>query len=232
MTTDESKTFYLYLQDWVSNLPKVNVGSVFGMPEKTALLCVDMTNGFCKEGSLASPRVASIIPPIVRLFKQAWQAGCRNMLLLQDAHEWNAVEFGAFPPHCTRATVEAQTIPEIRELPFYDYMLLIEKNSIDSSLGTDLDAWISDHPKVQTYVVVGDCTDLCTYQLAMHLKVSANAQQKTRWVVVPANCTETYDTPIAMAKEIGAFAHPGDYFHYTFLYHMALNGMEVIREIK
>ena len=231
MTTDESKTFYPYLHDWYSNLPKVEKGSVFGLPHKTALLCVDVTNGFCKEGALASPRVAKIIPPIVKLLKQAWEAGCHNIIFIQDTHEWNAVEFDAFPPHCTRASIEAQTVSEISDLPFYNEMLLIEKNSIDSSIDTELDDWMSDHPRVQTFVVVGDCTDLCTYQLAMHLKVSANAYQKTRWVVVPANCTETYDTSIDAAKETSAFAHPADFFHYTFLYHMAMNGIEVVKEI-
>ncbi len=232
MTSDESKTFYSYLQNWFSNLPVVEKGSVFGMPHKTALLCVDATNGFCKEGALASQRVGAIIPPILRLLNQAWDASCQNIIFLQDTHEWNAVEFDTFPPHCTRASIEAQTVSEIRELPFYNEMLLIEKNSIDSSIDTELDEWLSDHPRVQTFVVVGDCTDLCTYQLAMHLKVSANAYQKTRWVVVPANCTETYDTPIETAKEIGAFAHPADFFHYTFLYHMAMNGIEVVKEIQ
>jgi len=33
-------------------------------PEKTALMVVDITNGFCNEGALASPRVKAIVAPM------------------------------------------------------------------------------------------------------------------------------------------------------------------------
>jgi nicotinamidase-related amidase len=131
-----------------------------------------------------------------------------------------------------RGTEEAETVSEIKALPFFDQLTIMEKNSINSGLNTGLDAWIAAHPEVHTYLVVGDCTDLCTYQLAMHLRLSANALQKQRRVLVPENCADTYDTPIQTARQIGAFAHPADYFHNTFLYHMALNGVEVVKEIK
>ena len=230
--TGKEDDFSLYLKEWVAALPEMDGGSLFEFPEKTAIVCVDVVNGFCKSGPLASPRVAAIVPPIVKLFNQAWQAGCRNLFLIQDTHEPDAVEFGAFPPHCVRGTQEAETVSEIKALPFFDQITVMEKNSIDSGLNTGLDAWIAEHPEVQTYIVIGDCTDLCTYQLAMHLRLSANALQKQRRVLVPANCTDTYDTPIQIAREIGAFAHPADFFHNTFLYHMALNGIEVVNKFK
>ncbi|RJQ40389.1 MAG: isochorismatase family protein [Anaerolineaceae bacterium] len=228
----EDKNFSLFLEEWVSALPEMAGSVIFQDPNTTAIICVDVINGFCKFGVLASPRVATIIPPIVRLFQQAWQAGCRNLILTQDTHEPDAVEFGAFPPHCVRGTEEAETVSEIKALPFFDQLTIMEKNSINSGLNTGLDAWIAAHPEVHTYLVVGDCTDLCTYQLAMHLRLSANALQKQRRVLVPENCADTYDTPIQTARQIGAFAHPADYFHNTFLYHMALNGVEVVKEIK
>ncbi|NMC29717.1 MAG: isochorismatase family protein [Pelolinea sp.] len=230
--TMNENDFSHYLQDWVSALPEMDGTPVWKEAEHTALVCVDVINGFCKAGPLASPRVAAIIPPIVGLFQKAWQAGCRNLFLIQDTHEPDAVEFGAFPPHCVRGSEESQTVDEIKALPFFDQFILMEKNSIDSGMNTGLDAWIAEHPEVRTYIVLGDCTDLCTYQLAMHLRMHANAFQKQRRVIVPATCCDTYDTPIAVAKEIGAFAHPADYFHNVFLYHMALNGIEVVKEIR
>ena len=51
-------------------------------------------------------------------------------------------------------------------------------------------------------------------------------------VIVPENCVQTYDMSIELAKEVGAFAHPGDLMHVFFLYHMALNGVEVIKAIE
>jgi len=228
----KDQDFLDFLKKWVGNLKSIEIGKIFQHPESVALISVDVINGFCKFGPLSSPRVDTIIEPIVELFMRAWQAGCRNIVLTQDTHEPDAVEFGAFPPHCVRGTDEAETVPEIKGLPFFDQITLLEKNSIDPGLDTGLDAWIAQYPQVKTFIVVGDCTDLCTYQLAMHLRLSANARQKDWRVVVPENCVDTYDTSMQTAREIGAYAHPADFFHNTFLYHMALNGIEVVKEIK
>jgi len=228
----KDQDFLDFLKKWVEDLQPIRIEKIFQQPESVAVISVDVINGFCKFGPLSSPRVDSIVTPIVALFMRAWQAGCRNIVLTQDTHEPDAVEFGAFPPHCVRGTEEAETVPEIKGLPFYDQITVIEKNSIDSGLDTGLDAWIAAHPKVHTFIVVGDCTDLCTYQLAMHLRLTANARQKDWRVVVPENCVDTYDTSMQTATEIGGYAHPADFFHNIFLYHMALNGIEVVKEIK
>jgi hypothetical protein len=80
--------------------------------------------------------------------------------------------------------------------------------------------------------VVGNCTDLCVYQLAMHLRVRHNARNVPGVsVIVPANAVDTYDLPVETASAIGAMPHPGDFFHQVFLYHMALNGIQVVREL-
>ena len=80
--------------------------------------------------------------------------------------------------------------------------------------------------------MVGDCTDLCTYNLAMYLRMRANAYNITGVeVIVPANAVDTYDLPPELARAIGAFAHPGDFFHQVFLYHMALNGIQIVSEL-
>ena len=47
-------------------------------------------------------------------------------------------------------------------------------------------------------------------------------------VILPANAVDTFDMPIEVAEEVGAFPHPGDFFHRVFLYHMALNGIQVV----
>ena len=65
----------------------------------------------------------------------------------------------------------------------------------------------------------------------MHLRLDANARQLQRRVILPADCVDTYDTPLALAKEIGAFPHPADLLHAVFLYHMALNGVEVVKTL-
>ncbi len=226
-----SQAFLEYLAAWQSQLPVLSYQDAFPQPEKAAVLSVDIINGFCYEGPLSSPRVKAIIHPIVDLMKGAWERGVHQILLLQDTHDPQAVEFGQFPPHCVRGTHESESVPELKALPFYPQMRVIEKNSINAALYTDLGKWLADHPGIDTFAVVGDCTDLCTYQLAMYLRLDANARQLQRRVIVPANAVDTYDMPVATARQIGAMPHDGDLLHAVFLYHMALNGVEVVCQV-
>jgi len=227
----ESQPFLKFLAKWQANLPSINLNQAIPNPNQTAVICVDMINGFCHFGALSSPRVHSIIEPVVELFQRAQAAGVPHFLLTQDSHEPDAVEFGQFPPHCVRGTLEAETIPEIRSLPFFDQMVLFEKNSIQSGLNTGLNEWLAAHPQVETFILVGDCTDLCIYQLAMHLRLDANTRQLQRRVILPADCSQTYDLSVTVAKQIGAMPHDGDLLHSIFLYHLALNGVEVVASL-
>ncbi len=225
-------SFLAHLDDWIQNLPVKKLKDLVVEPETTAILSVDVIKGFCFIGPLASPRVAGIVDPIVDLMQQAWDSGVRHIILSQDTHEPDAEEFSAWPPHCIRGTEEAATVDEIRLLPFFDQMMILEKNSIASGLHHDLQQWVLDHTEVVNYIVVGDCSDLCTYQLAMFLRLDANERQVRRNVILPENCVQTYDMSVELAKEVGAYAHPGDLLHVFFLYHMALNGVEVIKAIE
>lgn len=222
------------LVDWEHNLPALawNDLVVEAQLGRVGLFSVDMINGFCHEGTLSSPRVAGIIPTVVAAFQAAHAIGVRNFVLAQDCHTPDAAEFAAFPPHCQAGTSEAEAIPELASLPFADLYTIVAKNSLNAFHGTTLPAWLDDHRDLSVAVVVGDCTDLCVHQLALHLKLSANAQDKPLRVIVPANAVQTYDTPIAVAREIGALPHNGDFLHLLFLYHMCLNGIEVVREMQ
>jgi nicotinamidase-related amidase len=110
-------------------------------------------------------------------------------------------------------------------------MTIFEKNSIDSSRNTGLGAWIEAHPEVDRFIIVGDCTDLCIYQMAMGLRLDANARQIRRRVIVPADCVDTYHLPVETARTIGAVPHDADLLHKIFLYSMMLNGIEVVASL-
>ena len=226
------QAFLDFLDTWMATLPTTSLAAWAQPPEATAILSVDLIKGFCSEGPLASPRVAALVEPATRLMRAAWQAGVPHILLLQDTHEPDAVEFRSYPPHCVRGTTQSQPVDEIASLPFFDRMVVIEKNSIQAGLNSGLNDWLEEHPDVDTFIVVGDCTDLCVYQLAMHLRLDANAYQLERRVIVPANCVDTYDLPVETAEQIGALPHPADFLHRVFLYHMALNGVTVLKSIE
>ncbi len=231
MMTNNQGQFMKYLTEWQNALSVHTFPDLLPNPKEAAVISVDLINGFCSVGPLASPRIQGIVPSVIRFFQNAWAYGIRNLVFTQDTHEPDAVEFGSFPPHCIRGTFESETIPELKNLPFFGEIEIIEKNSIHSGINTGLQRWIDTHPEVKTYVVVGDCTDLCVYQLAMHLRLDANASQKNRRIIVPEECVATYDMPLDIAQQTGAFAHDGDLLHTVFLYHMALNGIEIVKNI-
>jgi nicotinamidase-related amidase len=227
-----STPFLTWLAEWHAGLPKPELESVVADPGRAAILSVDVINGFCHIGPLASPRVKRIIDPIAQLMSAAHAAGVRHFVVTQDTHEADAVEFAAYPPHCVRGSDQSQAVPEFKALSFWDEVTIFPKNSISSAHGTDLDAWLDARPYLNTFIVVGDCTDLCTYQLAMHVRLRANAlQQRDVRVIVPEDCVDTFDTPLDVARQIGAMPHDAELLHRIFLYNMAQNGVEVVKRL-
>ncbi len=228
-----SGAFLAWLARWWDGLPALPLGEAMRDPAHTAVIAVDLVNGFCYEGPLSGPRVAGIVPASVALLQAAHGAGVTRFVLTQDTHDANAPEFEQWGVHCVRGTAEAATIPALRDLPFAHLLWTIEKNSTNSAHGTTLDTWLDDPAQaaVDTFLIVGDCTDLCTYQLAMHLKLRANAAGRRVRVIIPEDCVQTYDLPVPIAQQIGALPHDGNLLHLVFLYHMALNGCEVVRRV-
>ncbi len=230
---EQSRPFLAWLVEWERGLPALRWADLVGEvpPEHISLFCVDMNNGFCHEGNLASPRVHDLIPGVRRLFEDAHRAGVRQFVLPQDTHHADAQEFHDFPLHCVEGTLEAETVAELQELPFADLFQVFPKNSISAWPGTGLEAWLDTQAGLGAVVICGDCTDLCVYDLVMYLKRRANARQQPLRVIVPANTVQTYDVPVAAARQIGALPHDGDLLHLIFLYHMRLNGADVVREM-
>jgi nicotinamidase-related amidase len=152
-------------------------------------------------------------------------------LLTQDTHAPQTPEFQAYPPHCIRGTAESEAVDEIKQAPVYEHTTTFLKNSLSSHIGTGLTAWIAQHPEVDRFVVAGDCTDLCVYQTAMHLRLEANAHNLRRRVIVPAEAVDTFDTPVDIAQKQQAPAHAADLHHYLFLHHMAMNGVEIVKSL-
>jgi len=226
---EQSKPFLDYLVGWQAGLPTLDLAAELKEPQRAAVVVVDLTRGFCTDGPLSSPRVQAVVAPIVRLVERAHALGVPHFVLPQDTHEPDAVEFGSFAPHCVRGTPESVTAPELTALPFAGQFIVIAKNSINSTLAPGWQAWRARHADVRTFIVVGDCTDYCIYQLAMALRVSANSnQERDLRVIVPADCVDTYDLPVDAAQSLGILPHAGDLIHLVFLYHMALNGVEIV----
>jgi nicotinamidase-related amidase len=230
---DQATQFLDALSAWKRDLPSITWSALRADAEQghVVLFSVDMINGFCHEGVLSSPRVKNIIPAVVNAFEGAYAVGVRDFILAQDCHTPDAVEFADFPPHCQMNTSEAATIPELARLPFANSFQIVAKNSLNAFYGTRLGRWLDEHHGMRAAVVVGDCTDLCVHQMALHLKLYANAYNLKWRVIVPENAVQTYDMPVETANTLGSLPHDADVMHLMFLYHMRLNGVEVVREI-
>jgi nicotinamidase-related amidase len=232
MTLERSAPFLNWLDGWYETLPSVPLAEITGEDAaRVAVMSVDLLVGFCSEGALASPRVGALGPKAAAFLSSAWEAGIRHLILNEDSHPQESPEFAAFPPHCIRGTREAETIAELQALPFLDQAVRVPKGSLNVGLEPAFDAWRARFPEVTNWILVGDCTDLCVYQAAMHLRLAANTRGRDETVWVPASLVDTYDLPVEIAQSIGALPHDGDLMHRLFLYHMALNGIRVVRDI-
>jgi nicotinamidase-related amidase len=238
MTVAEPRTsaFLDWLDRWYDALPDLrwaeDVLLPAGGPQHVGLIVVDLQVGFCTEGRLASPRVARLAPPIAALCRRAYEDGVREFLLTLDCHPPDSPEFAAFGPHCITGTREAELVPELASLPFAAELTRLPKRSLSAGLTSEFDPWLRARPHVREWVVVGDCTDLCVYQEAMYLKLRAHEEKLPFQVTVPAALVDTYDVPVATAERLGIMPHDGDLMHRLFLYHMALNGIRVARDLR
>ena len=164
------------------------------MPNVT--IVVDVLNGFCKEGNLASPRCLSAIPRIKETIEERRNAG-DLLIFLADTHDPDDREFEVFPVHCVRGTDEAEVVEELQ--PFLPGSLLIRKRRYSGFFDTDLEARLSAAAP-QRVTVVGVCTDICV----MH--TVADLRNRDYRVIVPSAAVETFDGPGHPAEEVQRFA--------------------------
>jgi nicotinamidase-related amidase len=229
-----SEAFLDFLDSWYSNLKPASLKSLLKKfsAEQTAIACVDVVNGFCKEGNLASPRVARIIDPIVQLFKNAEQHGINYYLLPQDNHPEHSKEFEIYPRHCVEGSFESRTVQELTDLPNSYKFNVIPKRTINPGLEEQLQAWLDQYPEVCQFIVTGDCTDICIDQLSMYLKLRSIKKDVDSEVIVPVNCVDTFDISMDAYQSDGLMPHPGEIFHIFTLYHLHLNGIRIVSAIE
>ena len=158
------------------------------MPNVT--IVVDMVNGFCKRGNLASPRCDAAIPRVRAAIEARQQAG-DQLIFLADTHDPDDREFEIFPVHCVRGTSESEVVPELQSL--LAAATLIRKRRYSGFFETDLEARLRAAGPEQV-TVVGVDTDICV------LHTIADLRNRDYRVIVPAQAVETFDAP----------GHPGD----------------------
>ncbi|MCL2061553.1 MAG: isochorismatase family protein [Firmicutes bacterium] len=165
--------------------------------ENTLCIVVDMINGFCKSGNLASPRLADVIRPVRELLQKLPNA---QKAFIRDCHSANeTAEFKWFPPHC-HTKKESALADELKGFGGID----IPKNSTNGFF-----ALMSRIPELNKYanmIVVGVCTDICVMQLALSLRAYLNENNSHANVITFTDCIDTYHSPVHNAELSNLFA--------------------------
>lgn len=201
--------------DMLEKLPVVKFDEIEA--DKAVLVIIDMTNGFAKEGALKSDAVKELIPRICELSEICDRRKIRK-IAFADCHTDESPEFDAYPKHCMKGTAESEIVDEIKNIGGYT---LIEKNSTNGFLEEAFRKWLLENPDINTFILTGDCTDICVQQFAITLKAYFNMNNKRARVIVPLNAVDTYDLGV----------HDRNLMNVMAAYNMIINGVEVVRDI-
>ena len=202
--------------DFLTSLPSLAFDELDAA--HTALILVDLVEGFAREGALSSPRIEALLPGAAALTARCSAAGM-EIVAFADCHTSDSLELASYPPHCLRGTEEARLCREI-EAASGPYTL-IEKNSTNGLLEPAFDSWRRSAPGIHTYVVIGDCTDICVQQFAVAAKAWHNTRNLPLRVVVPLSLVDTFD----------ADGHPADLMNVLALTAMQAGGVELVRDL-
>jgi nicotinamidase-related amidase len=133
---------------------------------RRAIIVIDMLVGFCRRGSLCSPRYDPIVPPLREHLREAEAEGV-PIVFLVDTHAPDDPEFKAFPPHCVEGSGEDEVVPELRE--FADRGTVVRKHTFSGFRGTELDA-VLERLAPEVIEVAGVCTDICVLHTVAGLR--------------------------------------------------------------
>ena len=105
---EEAMISLLTIEESWKGLPDLELSSL--NPDQTAVVFVDVIEGFVNQGPLASERAKDIIAPVKRLNEVTKGF---HKIYFQDCHTKDSAEFGAYVPHCLKGTAETELISEL-----------------------------------------------------------------------------------------------------------------------
>ncbi|WP_255169119.1 cysteine hydrolase family protein [Natrononativus amylolyticus] len=138
-------------------------------PDTTAVVVVDMQNGFCHpDGSLYAPGSEAVIDPIVSLVGRARGAGVQIVYTrdvhppeqFEDAHYYD--EFERWGEHVLEGSWEADLV---EDLDVRDEDLIVEKHTYDAFYNTELEGWLRARG-IRNLVLCGTLANVCVLHTA------------------------------------------------------------------
>ena len=137
--------------------------------ESTAVVVVDMQNGFCHpDGSLYAPPSEAAIDPVSTLVSRAHEADARVVFTrdvhppeqFEDAHYYD--EFERWGEHVVEGSWEAELVEEL-DVDETDHV--VTKHTYDAFYRTELGGWLDAHG-VDDLLLCGTLANVCVLHTA------------------------------------------------------------------
>jgi nicotinamidase-related amidase len=137
--------------------------------DSTALVVVDMQNGFCHpDGSLYAPGSEEAIEPVGRAVDSVREAGVDVVWTrdvhppeqFEDAHYYD--EFDRWGEHVLEGSWEAEIVDDLQ--PSEDDLVVV-KHTYDAFYQTELEGWLEAHG-IDDLVVCGTLANVCVLHTA------------------------------------------------------------------
>ncbi|WP_338726964.1 isochorismatase family cysteine hydrolase [Haladaptatus sp. DJG-WS-42] len=138
-------------------------------PATTAVVVVDMQNGFCHpDGSLYAPGSEAVVDDVTTLVTQAREAGATIVYTrdvhppaqFADAHYYD--EFERWGEHVVEGTWETEFVAE---LDVRDEDHIVEKHTYDAFYQTELEGFLSAHG-ITDLLICGTLANVCVLHTA------------------------------------------------------------------
>ena len=138
-------------------------------PDETAVVVVDMQNGFCHpDGSLYAPESEAAVGPVSELVDRAREAGASVVFTrdvhppeqFEDAHYYD--EFDRWGEHVLEGSWEAELIEELRPR---ESELVVVKHTYDAFYRTELEGYLESHG-IRDLVICGTLANVCVLHTA------------------------------------------------------------------
>ena len=138
-------------------------------PDRTAVVVVDMQNGFCRpDGSLYAPGSEAAVDDVAALLDRARAAGAQ-VVFTRDVHPPEQFddtryydEFDRWGEHVVEGSWEAEIVDDLAVEPA-DHV--VEKHTYDAFYETELDGWLSARG-VDELVICGTLANVCVLHTA------------------------------------------------------------------
>ncbi len=138
-------------------------------PPRTAVVVVDMQNGFCHpDGSLYAPPSRDAIEPVTDLVSRVREAGA-HVVYTRDVHPPEQFEdnhyydeFARWGEHVVEGTWDAELVAE---LDVREGDLVVEKHTYDAFYRTQLEGWLRAHG-VDDLLICGTLANVCVLHTA------------------------------------------------------------------